>query len=1683
MAGLPPGDPQLVSMIVSHLKTRGLFDQFRRDCLADVDTKPAYLNLKQRVDNFVSNHLSNHTWSPHLNKNQLRNNIRQLVLQSGMLEQGVDRIVAQVVDPKVNHIFRPHVERVVREFLSPGSVSEDEPLPPLPSTETKADGSSSVPEPASSSAPTSAAPGSALSILDTISSLNQEVKLPEGEGKGSDEPMELAEEDEKDMSLDEEDEEQPARKTLEEAEETKSAAVEVQSVEVKMDDTPEETGESKERHADHIKVEEEDQKEEEKDKPGTKSAERPSEEKQEEDLLKTESQAKQKARERMKEEYSLEDSDLDGLSDITVSSVHTSDLSSFEEQSEDEVQPSDSSEEGEITTDGEQSTNKDDSLSGEGDKTLKPRRKAYVHKPFLYSRYYSDSDDEVTVEERRRSAAKDKEERLLKRQQNRERMEERRKQKAAQAEEQDRRKQRKKESDGQRPRAKEARKEQKVLEKKMALSRKRKLDSRKQVDPSIKKKGDAGDGLKKTELMSAPRPPQQKPIRHLSEGSDEKHRKKSVEDSSDGKKLPDKNKTHSFILELEQGSQEALKQRSLGKFDRQPRKERKEKEQSLSEERSKLKKKPEYPADDSSLSEAAKVTSDEKEKKLKMKSERKLSTSAKDLKSSGSDVAPEEGSRDKKMKALSVESTKVDKNRDKDKIKEKEKLKEKSLIKGEAKVLSRPDSAGSKERSDMEPGSEGGKKREKHKDLLKRSKSHSEDRQGDKSKSKADNREGEKPKSCSDANKDPKRVKPEKEKTLQRSKSREETKTPVLSKMEKKSVEGKQMLKSESVKEKKQKVSDSPLPEKSEAKKKKMDKKEKAEKKEESHKEKKASKVVSKSEEHLKKETLLPDTSTDSEPVANPAITSDDTCDALSDITPEPSECEAEPQPRRMMPIEADALLTLMDVCTSAEARLPETRLDHVTLLDADLKMKEAALALLSMDPDSALPTSFIHTEPGQGPATAEVMEATADDSTNVPTTGELPPAEHTPGTSGEPKIQDIEMEVSVGETAEILPPQEDLIVIAEAEEGEPLEVTPETQPDIEPTAPPAGDDDEASKKAEEVDRNNESLSESSCAQEQTQQEDAHSKMDIMVEEVAHAEGQAEMDVDNSVQVDKQEAAAADGVLVTKSEDHQSSDLNVPEEKEADEHSEEKSGRGSPAATAQCEEARESIEVEVENNVDQSDETSNSEPGQTSATEKDIGASAHQKELDMAEEERMEGRLSMQTVPEETDLSGDTSKPTEQPTAEVEPCSLKEKEEAHDSKPEVLPAVAESSSNVSGSESQEDEKASAPSLKEEKVVGRGRRKRKRKPFSPTVAEGRESGEETGTKKTREETSVVESDKQKVVEVKTPRRGRPPKNTEESQKLKAEEPKRPEDPPVRRGRRSAAAVQETSNGTPKRKEEETETPTKSTDPENVEEAAAPQTSQAQAVPGGSDAAGGAVEDVTDNKDEENPANVLPEEPTASRKMVEEESGSQAEAPAEDLSLERKTQEEQGETVEDKQAPKEQDDGVQEQCADKAKEDDVSQSNTDGGAAGVCTENKPDQEKHKEEQETIQKKPARRGRPPKAAAAAVTTDNSDKTEEKEGEQNEGEEDEDDTKTRATTRSASRLVAERNKPSKPSTRASRQSGKDESAAGSRGTRGQAAAAAATKGGRKREASPPAARTRGGQKPEEPPSKRAKR
>lgn len=74
-------NPKLVDEIVCEVKSQGVFDQFRRNCIADVDTKPAYQNLRQRVENIVSNFLNEQVWKPDLNKNQLREKLRKHITE------------------------------------------------------------------------------------------------------------------------------------------------------------------------------------------------------------------------------------------------------------------------------------------------------------------------------------------------------------------------------------------------------------------------------------------------------------------------------------------------------------------------------------------------------------------------------------------------------------------------------------------------------------------------------------------------------------------------------------------------------------------------------------------------------------------------------------------------------------------------------------------------------------------------------------------------------------------------------------------------------------------------------------------------------------------------------------------------------------------------------------------------------------------------------------------------------------------------------------------------------------------------------------------------------------------------------------------------------------------------------------------------------------------------------------------------------------------------------------------------------------------------------------------------------------------------------------------------------------------------------------------------------------------
>lgn len=474
------------------------------------------------------------------------------------------------------------------------------------------------------------------------------------------------------------------------------------------------------------------------------------------------------------------------------------------------------------------------------------------------------------------------------------------------------------------------------------------------------------------------------------------------EDSTDTKKLPDKTKTHAFILELEQGSQEALKQRSVGKFDRPPRKElhskdRREKERNVSDERAKLKSKQ---ADESQQREGAtfKVSSEEKtEKKPKIKSEKKMAGTARDGKSSTTEVGAEEAAV-KKTKALSVENVRVEKDKDKSREREKERSKDKAKgdktsSKSDFKQASRHESISLfEDRTDVDPILDSSKRKEKHsKDFLKRSKSHGDDRPGDKAKKDSErektkmDQDGHKSnKSSSELDRESKKVKlAEKGKNPEKSKSKSKEETKTSSKMDIKAQgpQAKSVGAASASKEKKKdakeprKISEDTQHDRSEVKSAK--KKKEKEKRDSSLEEKKTPREDKLSEKssklnvaaapvslvaeetvhkavRLQDDLVAPAAAAAAANAAAAAATSllDDSCDALSDITPEPPEGELESRLTEMsaVPGETDALLTLMDVCTSAEARLPPTSAAQMSEREADMKMQEAALTLLSMD-------------------------------------------------------------------------------------------------------------------------------------------------------------------------------------------------------------------------------------------------------------------------------------------------------------------------------------------------------------------------------------------------------------------------------------------------------------------------------------------------------------------------------------------------------------------------------------------------------------------------------------------------------------------------------------------------------------------------------------------------------------
>ncbi|XP_032578327.1 nucleolar protein dao-5 isoform X1 [Drosophila sechellia] len=124
-----------IKTLIAEVKSQGVFDEFRFNCcLADVDTKPAYQNVRTQVETAVNDFLAKQQWTPETNKVQLRERLRKHLMDSDVLDKGVDQIVDQVVNPKVATIFEPKIESIVYKYLgiTPPARPSMLSAPPLP---------------------------------------------------------------------------------------------------------------------------------------------------------------------------------------------------------------------------------------------------------------------------------------------------------------------------------------------------------------------------------------------------------------------------------------------------------------------------------------------------------------------------------------------------------------------------------------------------------------------------------------------------------------------------------------------------------------------------------------------------------------------------------------------------------------------------------------------------------------------------------------------------------------------------------------------------------------------------------------------------------------------------------------------------------------------------------------------------------------------------------------------------------------------------------------------------------------------------------------------------------------------------------------------------------------------------------------------------------------------------------------------------------------------------------------------------------------------------------------------------------------------------------------------------------------------------------------------------------------
>lgn len=101
--------------IIKSLKVNGSFDQFRKECFSEILAQSSYQTLKKNVEDYVHKYLNDIKPNANTKKQILRDNIRRNLTESHFMNDGINRIIEELVEPKLEKTFIDKIDDLVNK--------------------------------------------------------------------------------------------------------------------------------------------------------------------------------------------------------------------------------------------------------------------------------------------------------------------------------------------------------------------------------------------------------------------------------------------------------------------------------------------------------------------------------------------------------------------------------------------------------------------------------------------------------------------------------------------------------------------------------------------------------------------------------------------------------------------------------------------------------------------------------------------------------------------------------------------------------------------------------------------------------------------------------------------------------------------------------------------------------------------------------------------------------------------------------------------------------------------------------------------------------------------------------------------------------------------------------------------------------------------------------------------------------------------------------------------------------------------------------------------------------------------------------------------------------------------------------------------------------------------------------